>query len=207
MLFLHFGALKTLKNGLKVSWHFSLIKKFWIYNSQVSGPAHLRSLHYTDWWETSWHQNGFLASVTPRFRWGESVVHLSYSGSVLQLYACVYFLLIKAHIRNMYSSVVCIAFVTLSSSWWSPLLLVCKTWLFHSGSGCSVWWKLTCYTLGNREAALQLDTNHSDLITNQVKKPSSLSYETDLFFMSYQLSPPNCLILPHYVFVYSFHTF
>lgn len=45
----------------------------------------------------------------------------------------------------------CVEFVTLSSSWWSPLLLICRTWLFHSGSDCSVWWKWTCCTLQGRK--------------------------------------------------------
>lgn len=46
--------------------------------------------------------------------------------------------------------------VTLASSWWSPLLLVYRTWLFHSGIGCSVWWRLTCYILGGKEGELLL---------------------------------------------------
>lgn len=45
---------------------------------------------------------------------------------------------------------------TLFSSWWSPLRLVYKTWIFHSGIGCSVWWRLTCCIL-ERKA---LETNY-----------------------------------------------
>lgn len=63
-------------------------------------------------------------------------------------------------------SEVCVRFVTLSSSWWSPLLLICTTWLFHSDSGCSVWWKLTCCNLRGTERTLQLKPG---LFTKQVK--------------------------------------
>lgn len=51
-------------------------------------------------------------------------------------------------------------FVTLASSWWSPRLLVCTTWLFHSGSGCSVWWRWTCCTLEDRQGAPLSETQN-----------------------------------------------
>lgn len=57
----------------------------------------------------------------------------------------------------------CARVFTLSSFWWSPLLLVCRTWLFHLGSGCSVWWKLTCYILKGRWSIFSDQTTFPDI--------------------------------------------